>query len=74
MAGRRDGVDLAPLIAKGTFFKAMEETTFFVTNMRTADDRPSLEWPNRVDFSAAGLRFRAFSGEAEAAKVEPDLR
>jgi hypothetical protein len=34
--------------------------------MRIVADRLGLEWPNRVDFSADGLRFRAFPQEAEA--------
>jgi hypothetical protein len=33
--------------------------------MRIATDSLGLEWPNRVDFSADGLRFRAFPDEAE---------
>jgi hypothetical protein len=39
--------------------------------MRVADDRLGLEWPNRVDFSADGLRFRAFPEEAEGEVSEP---
>jgi hypothetical protein len=34
--------------------------------MRIATDRLGLEWPDRVDFSADGLRFRAFPDEEEA--------
>src|SRR3954452_10863329 len=52
-------VDLAPVIAKGRVFEAMREPEYFVERMRIADDRLGLEWPNRVDFSADGLRFRA---------------
>jgi hypothetical protein len=33
--------------------------------MRIAADRLGLEWPNRVDFSADGLRFRAFPEDAD---------
>jgi hypothetical protein len=33
--------------------------------MHIAGDRLGLEWPNRVDFSADGLRFMAFPREAE---------
>jgi len=59
-------VDLAPVVAKGKVFTAMQEPGYFVAHMRIADDRLGLEWPNRVDFSADGLRFRAFPEEAEA--------
>lgn len=59
-------VDLAPVIAKGKVFVAMQEPGYFVEHMRIADDRLGLEWPNRVDFSADGLRFRAFPDEAQA--------
>lgn len=31
-----------------------------------AKDRLGLVWPDRVDFSADGLRFKAFPEEAEA--------
>jgi hypothetical protein len=57
-------VDLAPVIAKGKVFVAMREPEYFVKHMRVADDRLGLEWPNRVDLSADGLRFRAFPDEA----------
>jgi hypothetical protein len=59
-------VDLAPVIAKGPVFAAMREPGYFVEHIRIAADRLGLEWPNRVDFSADGLRFRAFPEEAEA--------
>jgi hypothetical protein len=59
-------VDLAPVIAKGNVFAPMADEGYFVSKMRIAADRLGLEWPNRVDFSADGLRFRAFPGEAEA--------
>jgi hypothetical protein len=59
-------VDLSPVIAKGNVFAPMADATFFVAKMRIATDRLGLEWPNRVDFSADGLRFRAFPEEAEA--------
>lgn len=59
-------VDLAPVVAKGKVFAAMREPHYFVEHMRIADDRLGLEWPNRVDFSADGLRFRAFPDEAQA--------
>jgi hypothetical protein len=57
-------VDLNPVIAKGRVFIALRDGEYFVRNMRVADDRLGLEWPNRVDFSADGLRFRAFPDEA----------
>ena len=64
-------VDLAPAIAKGRVFEAIREPGYFVERMRVADDRLGLEWPNRVDFSADGLRFRAFPEEAEGEVSEP---
>ena len=57
-------VDLAPVVAKGKVFAAMQNPNFFVERMRVADDRLGLEWPDRVDFSADGLRFMAFPEEA----------
>jgi len=59
-------VDLAPVIAKGNVFASMQDAAYFVGKMRIAADRLGLEWPNRVDFSADGLRFRAFPEEADA--------
>jgi len=67
-------VDLAPVIAKGKVFTAMQEPGYFVERMRVADDRLGLEWPNRVDFSADGLRFRAFPEEAEGEFSEPKAK
>lgn len=57
-------VDLNPVIAKGRVFGPLRDGDYFVRNMRVAEDRLGLEWPNRVDFSADGLRFRAFPEEA----------
>jgi hypothetical protein len=65
-----DGVaavgDLAPVIVKGNVFTPMQDPTYFMEKMRIAPDRLGIERPNRVDFSADGLRFRAFPEEAEA--------
>ena len=58
-------VDLAPVIAKGKVFAPMHDPAYFTQNMRVAEDRLGIEWPNRVDFSADGLRFRAFPDEAD---------
>jgi hypothetical protein len=58
-------VDLASVVGKGKVFAAMQNPNFFVERMRVADDRLGLEWPDRVDFSADGLRFMAFPEEAE---------
>jgi len=58
-------VDLAPVVAKGKVFAALQDPAYFTTKMRIADDRLGIEWPNRVDFSADGLRFRAFPQEAD---------
>jgi hypothetical protein len=57
-------VDLGPIVAKGKVFTAMQDPGYFVERMRVADDRLGLEWPDRVDFSADGLRFTAFPDEA----------
>lgn len=57
-------VDLGPVVAKGKVFAAMQDPAYFAARMRLADDRLGLEWPNRVDFSADGLRFMAFPTEA----------
>ncbi len=59
-------VDLAPVIATGPVFAAMRDGAWFAANMRVAPDRLGLEWPNDVDFSADGLRLRAFPEAAEA--------
>jgi hypothetical protein len=59
-------IDLSPVIAKGNVFAPMADPDYFITRMRIATDRLGLEWPNRVDFSADGLRFRAFPEEAKA--------
>ena len=53
-------------VAKGPVFAPLREAAYFMRNMRVAEDRLGIEWPNRVDFSADGLRFRAFPDEAEA--------
>jgi hypothetical protein len=57
-------VDLGPVVAKGKVFAPLQDPAYFVENMRVANDRLGLEWPNRVDFSADGLRFMAFPDEA----------
>ena len=44
----------------------MQDPAYFAERMRIAADRLGLEWPHRVDFSADGLRFRAFPEDAEA--------
>jgi hypothetical protein len=58
-------VDLAPVVVKGKVFAAMQDPGYFTRHMRVADDRLGVEWPNGVDFSADGLRFRVFPDEAE---------
>jgi hypothetical protein len=69
-------VDLSPVVAKGNVFAPMQDPAYFVDNMKVAPDRLGLEWPNRVDFSADGLRFRAFpeEGEAEFAVTSAKVR
>lgn len=64
--GVRADVDLSPVIAKGNVFGPMQDARYFVERMRIAPDRLGLEWPNQVDFSADGLRFRAFPEESQA--------
>lgn len=59
-------VDLSPVIAKGNVFTPMQDARYFVDRMQIAPDRLGLEWPNQVDFSADGLRFRAFPEESQA--------
>lgn len=59
-------VDLAPVVAKGNVFAPMQDAVYFVAHMQVAADKLGLEWPNRVDLSADGLRFRAFPDEATA--------
>ena len=59
-------VDMSPVIARGNVLSAMRDADYFVGKMRIATDRLGLEWPNRIDFSADGLRFRAFPDEEEA--------
>lgn len=66
-------VDLAPMIAKGNVFGPLEDPVYFVGKMQVAADRLGLEWPDRVDFSADGLRFRAFPEEAEAEFGSSDI-
>ena len=53
------------MVAKGKVFAAMQHPGYFVEHMRVAEDRLRIEWPDRVDFSADGLRFMAFPKEAE---------
>jgi len=42
--------------------RVAERASLFVRNMKLSGDRLGLEWPGRIDFSADGLRFRAFPG------------
>ena len=68
-------VDLGPVVAKGKVFATLQDPAYFVEQMQIADDRLGLEWPNRVDFSADGLRFIAFPDEAaEEFGSPPDKR
>ena len=67
-------VDLAPALAKGSVFAPLRDASFFTQNMRIAADHLGIEWPNRVDFSADGLRFRAFPEEAEAEFNPPEAK
>ena len=58
-------VDLHQIVAKGKVFAPLQDPPYFVARMRVADDRLGLEWPNRIDFSADGLRFMAFPEEGK---------
>jgi hypothetical protein len=58
-------VDLRPVVAKGKVFGPLADPSFFVGQMRVANDRLGLEWPDGVDFSADGLRFMAFPKEGD---------
>jgi Protein of unknown function (DUF2442) len=58
--GMRADVDLAPVLAQGPIFAPLRNAAFFVASMKIADDRLGLQWPDGVDFSADGLRARAF--------------
>jgi hypothetical protein len=62
-------VALAPVVATGNVFAPMQDAGYFVARMSVAADKLGIEWPNRVDLSADGLRFRAFP-EEEAAEFE----
>jgi hypothetical protein len=55
---------MSPVLAMGPVFAALRDSGYFVKSMRVACDRLGLEWPNGIDFSADGLRFRAFPAEA----------
>ena len=70
--GMTADVDLSPGIARGPVFAAMRDRRYFVDMMRIAPDRLGLEWPERVDLSADGLRFRAFPEEAAQELGAPD--
>jgi hypothetical protein len=67
-------VDLSPVIAKGNVFAPMADATWFVEHMRIAPDHLGLNWPGRVDFSADGLRFRAFARSVKPAPETPSSR
>jgi len=53
-------VDLSPVIVRGAAFAALRDATYFVEKMVIAEKGLGLEWMNGVDFSADGLRARAF--------------
>jgi len=56
-------IDLAPALV-GVVFAPLRDISYFVGSMRVAEGGLGLEWPNRVDFSADGLRTRAFPRKA----------
>ena len=59
-------IDLGHVVAKGNAFAPLQDAGHFAARMQVAADRLGLEWPNRVDLSADGLRFRAFPEQAAA--------
>ena len=61
--GAQATVDLAPFIARGGLFAALEDATWFVREMRVLPDGIGLAWPDELDFSADGLRQDAFPHE-----------
>jgi hypothetical protein len=58
--GVKARVDLASLLVRGEAFAPLRDTAYFVETMTVAERGLGLEWPNGVDFSADGLRARAF--------------
>jgi len=63
--GGQATVDLAPIIARGKVFAPMQDAVWFKREMRILPHGLGLSWPPEVDFSADGLRYRAFPEEAE---------
>ena len=61
--GTQGVVDLAPYIARGGLFAALDDPAWFVNEMRILRGGIGLAWPNEVDFSADGLRHDAFPHE-----------
>lgn len=54
--GVRGVVDVAPYIARGGLFAALDDPGYFMREMRILPGGIGLAWPNEVDFSADGLR------------------
>ena len=57
-------MNLATLVARGEAFAPLRDAVYFVEKMAIAENGLGLEWPNGVDFSADGLRVRAFPPHA----------
>ena len=70
--GARGVVDLAPFIARGGLFAALDDRAWFVNEMRVLRGGIGLAWPNEVDFSADGLRHDAFPNE-ETGEFNPPV-
>jgi len=68
---RARGVDFAPFIQRGEVFAALEDPTYFVSEMNILRGGIGLTWPNEVDFSADGLRHDAFPDEQIGAYDAP---
>jgi hypothetical protein len=64
--GATADVDLAPVLASGPVFVSLRDAAYFVENMKVAPDQLGLEWPGGIDFSADGLRLRAFPSNGQA--------
>jgi hypothetical protein len=70
--GARAVVDLAPFVARGGLFAALDDPAWFVNEMRILRGGIGLAWPNEVDFSADGLRHDAFPHE-ETGEFNPPV-
>jgi hypothetical protein len=61
--GAQGTVDLSRFIARGGVFAALDDTDWFVREMRIMPAGIGLAWSDELDFSADGLRQDAFRQE-----------